>query len=376
MISNSYLRATHTIVGPSGKRPRTILLLVALVSAVSACQSTRAAPGSFLLSVELFASSEPLPYSVNNSLAVVSEQRACIIASYEFRVHCGSADWSEVTVFGREGEGPGEFRFPSWVLRGLGGAVGVYDGRLARLAVYTEDGTLSYTASLPIFFTPLGFFDNTILGTHTPMRPLGTPRSGTILAEVSLPGGDVLRETVLRHPHDLGLPSQAERGLYQGARGPMGELVFGTGQSEIVRYDGEGILLENFSAPSYSSELPNARDVDWYVTQMTAAFGRPSERAIRQFREEPKRYAMVSRARIFDDEGRLWVATQRDRDEHSYFDLYRGAEILGSVQVRDRLMGFDLMGSTLAVLVERSGTGPEGVPIRAIDWYRVSESRH
>ena len=75
----------------------------------------------------------------------------------------------------------------------------------------------------------------------------------------------------------------------------------------------------------------------------------------------------------------LWIATQRDRDEFSYLDLYDPAEaaFVGGVRVGDRIEGFDLLGSTLVVLVERQlpPNDPDGIADRAVDWYDVSEWR-
>ena len=54
-------------------------------------------------------------------------------------------------------------------------------------------------------------------------------------------------------------------------------------------------------------------------------------------------------------------------------DVYESAEYVGSVRVRDRLRAFDLLGSTLVVLVERQA-GPDdadGIADRALDWYDI-----
>lgn len=81
----------------------------------------------------------------------------------------------------------------------------------------------------------------------------------------------------------------------------------------------------------------------------------------------------------FDEEGRLWIATQRDRDEFSYIDVYLPGDVtyFGSVRIDGRLLGFDLVGATLAVVVERRITAddPDGIPDRAVDWYDVGEWR-
>jgi len=48
------------------------------------------------------------------------------------------------------------------------------------------------------------------------------------------------------------------------------------------------------------------------------------------------------------------------------------SEYVGSVQIRDRILGYDLFGSTLAVLVERE-PDIDGIAWRAVDWYDIGE---
>ena len=78
---------------------------------------------------------------------------------------------------------------------------------------------------------------------------------------------------------------------------------------------------------------------------------------------------------LFDAANRYWIATQRDLLEWSYLDVYENVEYVGSVKVRDRLRGFDLVGSTLVVLVDRQvrADDADGVPDRALDWYDIGE---
>lgn len=67
------------------------------------------------------------------------------------------------------------------------------------------------------------------------------------------------------------------------------------------------------------------------------------------------------------------MLTNRDREEFSHFDIFVGPEFAGSVRVRHRAVGFDVLGSTLAVLVDRP-VGPsdaDGYPDRGIDWYEI-----
>ncbi len=74
------------------------------------------------------------------------------------------------------------------------------------------------------------------------------------------------------------------------------------------------------------------------------------------------------------NQGRLWVLTNWDREEFSYLDVFGRSEYAGTVRVRHRAVGFDVLGSTLAVLVERpvGEDGADGFPDRGIDWYDVS----
>ena len=133
------------------------------------------------------------------------------------------------------------------------------------------------------------------------------------------------------------------------------------------RDDEFGTLVQ---APTYVPALPSQRDVDEYAALTTGSimtFG-PS---VEEFRLTRKPY---SQAWMFDERERLWVLTTRDRDEFSYLDIYVGPEYAGTVRVRDRARGFDVLGSTLAVLVDRPAgpDDPDGFPDRAIDWYDIS----
>ena len=76
----------------------------------------------------------------------------------------------------------------------------------------------------------------------------------------------------------------------------------------------------------------------------------------------------------YDDHGRLWVATERDRARYSYLDRYLGTEYIGSVRVRDRLLGYDVYGSTLATVVEREPDA-DGIGWREVDWYDIGRLR-
>ena len=63
-----------------------------------------------------------------------------MIDSYEVQVRCLDGEGAVVGVFGREGEGPGEFDNPSYLARGDEGTVGVMDLGLSRFTVFGDTG--------------------------------------------------------------------------------------------------------------------------------------------------------------------------------------------------------------------------------------------
>ena len=69
------------------------------------------------------------------------------------------------------------------------------------------------------------------------------------------------------------------------------------------------------------------------------------------------------------------MLTNRNDDGFSYLDIDSTAQFAGTVRVAGRAEAFDVLGSTLAVLVDRP-VGPgdaDGIPDRGIDWYDISE---
>lgn len=175
-------------------------------------------------------------------------------------------------------------------------------------------------------------------------------------------------------PEAAPLPPTPE-GMSRALTFPDGGLVFTMlcrGQMLFVadRDDDGGTLVQ---APTCVREFPNQRDVARYLDGCgpglpSPGFFRPAC-ALDVFRRTPKAYAPPERYRV-DDVGRLWALTNRDREEFSYLDVLGGPEYLGTVRVRHRGVGFDVLGSTLAVLVERpvGEDDANGYPDRAINW--------
>lgn len=165
-------------------------------------------------------------------------------------------------------------------------------------------------------------------------------------------------------------PSEPYPGLGPGVRCPHGEHVFAVNRDVLARYTPQGEFIEEFTTPAAREELPNRRDLEEHREALRSIFrAPPNETQLREFASRPKK-AFLPGPRC-DDTSRLWVATSRDRDRFSYIDVFRGSTYLGSIRVRDRLLGFDVLRKALAVLVERRAREVDETDVRAIDWYTI-----
>ena len=358
-------------------------LTLVLCASVNNCGPPADANPLPVLSPEPVATSQ-VPLSENTSLALANEQTACVIVSYEFQVHCVDRSTDTFTVFGSEGEGPGEFQFPSEVFQGPEATVGVVDGLLARATVFRPTGAIVSEATLPPQFMPIGSTDVMVVGTSERFEAAFDPSAaGRTLAGIELGTGVALVEEMLPSPAELGVTPECDDDDLgtRAAWHPEGWLAFGMCQRDLVFYHAPGEVAAPtlVQAPTYTGELPNKRDIEAYRSGMGFLYGGVvPEAVVQQYAETPKIDRVPGRSLRYDSKAKLWVGTARDRDQHSYFDIYVGADFKGSLRVRDRLIGFDLHGETLAVLVERALTedDADGIPDRAVDWYDVSEVGH
>lgn len=331
------------------------------------------------------------PLSENSSIALLADETtACTIDSYEVRVYCVDRAGTTVGVFGREGEGPGEFRRLSRLAGGALGTVGALDGGAFRFTVFEANGSRLADVSLfdlASLVHPVGRFGETVtvlgLSTWDPSVVLEGAGTGRMLAmvEVGIASGELVRKVDLP-PVD----AEVECGeIHYGFPDPAGGWVFVACEGHLVSVgdDGEATVIK---APTYTGELPGERDIADRseglneFNRTLARYGLAGDPTVlEKYRTTPKNYHLLSGQQKFDEEGRLWIATQRDRDEFSYIDIYLPGEatFFGSIRIDGRLQGFDLVGATLAVLVERqiAPDDPDGIPDRAVDWYDVGEWR-
>ena len=288
-------------------------------------------------------------------------------------MQCHTRSGNLIGALGREGEGPGEFRFPRAVVRAADQSVAVLDPLASRATIFKATGEIVSQVSLPGVFQPLTPIGETALGTYEP-EFLSSDK--VVLAEIEVPGGRTLSERDLIGPPGMGLPAHC--GLQWGAMSEEGVAVFGACKHLLLFYSADvGGRTRVVQAPTYVAELPSHRDIEDFRDGAGFLYrdGTVPPAAVRQFAETPKADRIVDRAMTYDAHGRLWVGTARDRDRHSYFDLYVDTVLAGSVQVRDRLMGFDILNNVLVTLVDRplDEADAHGVPDRGVDWYDLAQ---
>ncbi|MYH48362.1 MAG: hypothetical protein F4020_00225 [Gammaproteobacteria bacterium] len=353
---------------------RVIAPLASIMVFCTACESApEAAP---VILMDPVATSEA-PLTGINSIALADETTACVIESYEERIHCLGRDGEEVGAFGRPGEGPGEFRSLMEVVGGPNATIGAIDWGLARMTVFETTGTRVSEVNLPFFgpYRATASFDSVLFGYGMASRS-GDLATGlqTLHTGLDLASGDILWER--GYPVDL-LETGCDWGpsseLSLGVPTPTGGIVFpACGGLMILLEDRDGDAASLVEAPLYVEEFRTEAEVDAFAAQQrTSMFG--SEATVERYRTTPLRYN-VGRP-IFDDRDQLWVLTRRFHEGFSHLDIYAGTRLIGVVQVRDRAVGFDLRGSTLVILTDRpvGPEDPDGYPDRAIDWYDIGK---
>ncbi|MDE0073943.1 MAG: hypothetical protein OXR82_10100 [Gammaproteobacteria bacterium] len=320
------------------------------------------------------------PLSLGGDIALPTEGTVCVIESYDNRVHCIARDGGRTAVFGRRGQGPGEFPSePSSIVRGPDGTIGVVAIVRRHMLVFEPSGDWIFDVRLPSRLQPSGPFDSVLPSED--FNWTGETWENRHL-DVDVQTGDIVWERIF--PNDMAagtgcrMPEVAEGFAYP--EGLEGAVRLSSGGMYFRLCDGQMFYLADrdddfgtvMRSSLYTIEYPSESDIERYLENC----GPPSSLVVRgpcrleEYRSTPKRY---SEHHWVDDQDRLWVLTNRDREEFSHFDVFVGTEFAGSVRVRHRAVGFDVLGSTLAVLVDRP-VGPgdaDGYPDRGIDWYDI-----
>ena len=340
---------------PVSRGQRASVAAIVMVAATAGCDSAPAEkPTIFLDPV----ASAPVPFSNRSDGTLVDENTVCVTNSYEVRVECVGRDGSVVGVFGRRGEGPGEFSIAPGLVRGPDATIGAISRN--RLTVFAPSGAMVSEVTLPVtLLQPAAPFDTTILGQHFGGGSEVTP------IEIDVASGKTLWE---RTGLDTEVETECPGGVSLGVASPGGGWTFPACQRELVFFEGRDDPTPTIiQSPTYVEEFPNERD----VAEIEFRNSRSAFRIdVNTYKETPKRNHLTVASLTYDDRGRLWVATERDRAHFSYFDIYVGIEYVGSVRVRDRLRAYDLYGSTLVTVVERDPDA-DGIGWHAADWYDI-----
>jgi hypothetical protein len=155
----------------------------------------------------------------------------------------------------------------------------------------------------------------------------------------------------------------------------VGDQPRGNIKHELVQYSATGEVKSIVIAEGYRESDHTEEEIESYASNPPSFMGveRMPEDMVQRYASSPRGYGISGRSKLFDERGRLWIASWRGERDRSYLDLYEEGKLLGTLEVRDRVLAFDLMGSTLAVLVERGTRDAEGLPIRGIDWYAIRD---
>ncbi len=308
------------------------------------------------------------------------ETSACVVERYENRIRCFDRSGEVVGVFGGEGAGPGEFEYIARLIGGVDGTLGVVDFSLNRFSVFQPSGMLLTEVLLPgaaaADLIPAWRFGETLVGVAITTLDLAMfetgPGSGGFMSTLEV---DIEAATLVREEEFP--PVDIECGMvFYGLPVPEGGWVFTACDGHLI-FAASDAEMSVIRAPTHTGELPSDRDIAAWM-ESERSFGRAGsaedDSALEEFRNTPKEYHLAWSEK-FDEQGRFWIATERDRDAFSYLDVYlpRQRTFFGSVRVADRVLDYDVAGSTLAVLVERAPTpdDPEGIPARAVDWYDI-----
>ena len=198
-----------------------------------------------------------VPPSESNQVALLADERvACVFDFYETRVRCMDTEGAVVGVFGRQGEGPGEFgssESPNSLdlVRGEDGTLGVYDSRLFRFTVFEPSGAYVADARMP-FLQPRRSFGTVLTGTvwrgwiadSLMVRYDVNVASGEVMRQEASPSGPWGADCGEEEGID-GIPDRAEGWVFVACR------------DRLIFVDNTG----NATVLSVPTELPDERDV-------------------------------------------------------------------------------------------------------------------
>ena len=305
-----------------------------------------------------------IPPSGREGVAVLDDGTACVIQSYDVGVRCGDRSWDRVVLVGSEGSGPGEFKRVSQISRTDEGLLAVIDGGMRRLTVF--EGTKPVqTLRIPPGLRFLGIpTDSLILGSTfvTPDFDLSTP-GGTVhwLRPQDPQSSDSL---TLRHDSRIGAHAYFHGARLAGNR----DLLFYAGDSILVQFDSAGRLINEMPVVHLGSGLLTEPDVAQYVDDMTTGLRTPpSPDEIAEYRATRMPAVVPGTGIVTGPFGTVWIARQEGRLEESVLEVRTADGSATTIKVGGRLLGFDILDSTLVVLRDPMLPTAE----RELSWHRI-----
>ena len=325
------------------------------------------------------------PPSMIDEIVLLEGDLACVIDTYWYRVACTDPG-GESFRFGKEGEGPGELTDPFAILRGPGATIGVVDMGLGRLSVFSKAGEfLTSTPGLPRGFLGGGSQEmaGTLVGTHLKRDPDGgffwvnveiDPGTGRVVWERAFPDEAAVVDC------STPTPGSRRRQLSLGYDDRGGGRLFVTCYGEFLVWygDREADEPDAIVRSTYVERYPTDEDVEAALERLNSipAGGWRPDTSEEGIRERPR---VWYGSRVVDDRRRFWAVSQWNSEPavipaFSHIDVFRladtGPEYALTLQVADKVVGMDVLGNTLAVLVERDTGGV--VRERRVDWYDVT----
>lgn len=303
------------------------------------------------------------PESLSPALVLLEGGTACVTETYMYRIVCKEPG-GESLVFGARGEGPGEFPSATRVLRGPDGMIGVMDSELRRLSLFAETGGfVDAVSGFPLGFDigPGKMLAETVAGTTFDLSLVRTN------VEIELATGRVRWERPFPRETDVvgcSTPGREGRQLGTGYAGVGPGLLFVACWGEFLvwyagRDDAEPAAIVR---STYEERYPTDDEVasEMRLLQSASWFAGVDEE---ELRTRPK---VWYGPRVADDRRRFWAVSHWETAEDvippmSYVDLYHltgdGPRYALTLQLKDKVIGMDVLGDTLAVLVEAEEWG-------------------
>ena len=357
---------------------RALSIAVSLV--LIACGGHEAGP-TRVVSLEA-ASVTPLPAGAGR-IELISPDLACAIDRYMSEVHCVRPD-GEATAFGRSGQGPGEFEYPSHLARGDGGeSIIVHDLPLKRISVFSASGEFLGSAATADITGIQTLSDSTVLARV--MRSMPGETLPKVVAELNIHTGEFGWERYVLDDQVGDLACDTPLGWDQTKLGywiPVGDrdILFTACRGEfLLRFTEEAdqrptVVLR---APTYQERFPTEESVQRALEtdRRNAAAGRWSPGlSAEQRRSAPKFWYS---ARTMDGRRRVWFRSgagdEGAEPRETFLDVYQildeSVEFLGTARLDGDVTNIAAAGDWLVALRNEHDSGDS----RTLAWYEIGD---